>query len=530
MTPQELMQAILRARADLLWFGGIGTFIKAPGESDDMVGDRANDAVRISATEIRARVVGEGANLGMTQRGRVAFGLAGGRCNSDAIDNSAGVNTSDLEVNIKIAFGRALRDGRIDLKKRDTLLVAMTDEVAQLVLRNNYLQTLAVSLAERRGFEDFGFQLRLMQELEARGLLNRAVEMLPDDAAMSERQKAGKPLTRAEIGVLLAYAKIVLFDDLVATDVIDDAVLAVELRDYFPKRMRDSQADDIEAHRLRREIIATRVVNAMINDGGPTYLTRIADRTGADPAAIARAYIAVRGAFGLDNLRQAIDALDDKVSGTVQLGLYRAVQDLQFSETVWFLRNVSFDQGIGPITELFATAVDEVSKSIDAVVPKGIVEEIAGRAGSYRAAGVPDELALRVARLAALGEAPDIHLVADAAGCSLARAGSAFFATAERLHISRIEVLGRSLAVTDRYDGLALDRALATLGEAHRRITVAALGVGGGQAAPLEIWIGQHQAAVDRVVATNAAMTEGETATVSRVTVAANLLADLARH
>ena len=163
-------------------------------------------------------------------------------------------------------------------------------------------------------------------------------------------------------------------------------------------------------------------------------------------------------------------------------------------------------------------------------MPKGIVEEIAGRAGSYRAAGVPDELALRVARLAALGEAPDIHLVADAAGCSLARAGSVFFATAERLHISRIEALGRSLAVTDRYDGLALDRALATLGKAHRRITVAALGVGGGQAAPLEIWIGQHRAGVDRVVATNAAMTEGETATVSRVTVAANLLADLARR
>src|SRR6185369_5956648 len=201
-TPQEVMQAILRARADLLWFGGIGTFIKATGESDEAVGDRANDALRITAPEVRARVIGEGANLGMTQRGRIEFGLAGGRCNSDAIDNSAGVNTSDVEVNIKIALGGGVRVGKLDLARRNRLLAAMTDDVAALVLRNNYLQTLAISLTERRGFEDFGHQQRLMQELESRGLLDRRVETFPDDVGLGERRAAGKPLSRAEIGVL----------------------------------------------------------------------------------------------------------------------------------------------------------------------------------------------------------------------------------------------------------------------------------------------------------------------------------------
>ncbi len=212
-TPAEVIQAILRAPVDLLFFGGIGTFARDVGETDAEVGDRANDAIRITAVELRARVIGEGANLGMTQRARIEYGLAGGRCNSDAIDNSAGVNTSDVEVNIKIALGAAMRSGRLDGKRRDHLLAAMTHEIAALVLRNNYLQTLAISLSRRRGFEDFGFAQRLMQTLEARGLLDRQVEALPDDAMLAERRAAGAPLTRAEIGVLLAYAKMALSQD-----------------------------------------------------------------------------------------------------------------------------------------------------------------------------------------------------------------------------------------------------------------------------------------------------------------------------
>src|SRR6266481_2485726 len=219
VTPSEVMTAILKARVDLLWFGGIGTYIRASGESDDHVGDRANDPIRVVGADVRARVIGEGANLGATQRGRVEAAQKGIKLNTDAIDNSAGVNTSDVEVNLKIALARPERDGRLGQNDRNSLLAAMTDEVGTLVLRNNYLQTLALSLAERKGLAETGFLTRLMQSLEQRGLLDRAVEFLPDDVAIAERTRRGQPFTRPELAVLLAYAKLTLYEDLLLTSV-----------------------------------------------------------------------------------------------------------------------------------------------------------------------------------------------------------------------------------------------------------------------------------------------------------------------
>eukprot|EP01133_Synstelium_polycarpum_P024606 gene24606-29507_t len=244
------MTAILKAPVDLLWFGGIGTYIRSSFETDAEVGDRANDAIRITGLDVRAKVIGEGANLGVTQKARIEFGLAGGRCNSDAIDNSAGVNTSDVEVNIKIALAQAMRSGKLQRDKRDTLLESMTDEVGHLVLRNNYLQTLALSLAQRRGLTDLAYQSRFMSELEARKLLNRKVETLPDDKALAERQADGIALSRAELGVLLAYAKIVLSDQLLASNLPDDPYLERGLLDYFPKQMKEGYGEEIRTHRL----------------------------------------------------------------------------------------------------------------------------------------------------------------------------------------------------------------------------------------------------------------------------------------
>ena len=221
-TPQEVMRAILKAPVDLLFFGGIGTYVRAATEGDDAAGDRANDPVRITGGDLRCKVVGEGANLGMTQRGRIEAAMRGIRLNTDAIDNSAGVNTSDVEVNLKIALSRPMRDGRITRDDRNALLASLTDEVGRLVLRNNYQQTLALSLAERRGLEDLGFQQRMMQTLEARKLLDRADEFLPDDLELTERRRRSLPLTRPEIAVLLAYAKLSLKDDLLASSVPDD--------------------------------------------------------------------------------------------------------------------------------------------------------------------------------------------------------------------------------------------------------------------------------------------------------------------
>ena len=258
-TPQAVMNAILKAPVDLMWFGGIGTYIRirASYESDADADDHGNDSIRVTAPQLRCKVIGEGANLGVTHPARIEFNMLGGRCNSDAIDNSAGVNSSDVEVNIKIALAAAMKSGRLARPSCNKLLESMTESVAELVLRNNYLQTLSISLCERRGLKDFAQQQRLMHSLEARDLLDRHVEDLPDDAALAERQAAGIPLTRAEIGVLLAYAKIVALDDLMAGKVPDDPYLKEMLVDYFPPKMQKPYAKEVDSHRLRPEIIGT---------------------------------------------------------------------------------------------------------------------------------------------------------------------------------------------------------------------------------------------------------------------------------
>ena len=314
-SPTEIMNAILKAPADLLWFGGIGTYVRASGESNQEVGDRANDAIRVTAEEVRAKVIGEGANLGVTQRGRIEFGLRGGACNSDAIDNSGGVNSSDVEVNIKIALASAMRKGSLTRPARNRFLAEMTEEVGHLVLANNYQQTLALSLLRRRGLADLPYQARFMTALEARGLLDRAVETLPGPLALAEREARGEPLTRAELGVLLAYAKIVLFSDIVSSSVPDEQHFERDLLDYFPARMAKKYAAEIGSHRLRREIIARVVANDLVNRGGPAFVSRLQDLTGRGAADVVRAFTIARDGYGLTQLYAEIDALDNQIDG-----------------------------------------------------------------------------------------------------------------------------------------------------------------------------------------------------------------------
>jgi glutamate dehydrogenase len=530
LAPTDLIRAILTAQVDLLWFGGIGTYVRGTSETNADVGDRANDALRVAGRDLRAKVVGEGANLAMTQPARIEYGLAGGRCNSDAIDNSAGVNTSDVEVNIKIAFGTAMRAGKLDRQERNRQLAAMTDEVAALVLRNNYLQTLAISLAAARGFEDFPFQQRLMQALETAGRLDRKVEALPDDLAMAERQAAGKPLTRAEIGVLLAHAKISLYDELLTGDGPDDPAIGAELFRYFPATMHKPWRREIEKHPLRREIIATVVANAMINRGGPTFMTRVADRGGGTSGDIARAFFAVREAFQIEELCAEVDALDTRISGAVQTGLYLAIGEVVLSRTLWFLRNVPLAGDLRPVIAVYAKAVSAIEKIIPAGLPNAIAADLNAAAGAFVAAGVPEAVATRIAALPVLADATEIHLVAEKAGTKLARAAVAYFAVGEHFRIAHIDTAARRLPVTDYYDGLALDRALQRLSEARRAIAAGALAENASHAAPFAKWLDTRRAAIERIVARVRQITEGDELTVSRVAVAAHLLAELARE
>ncbi len=533
-TPQEVINAILRAPVDLLWFGGIGTYVKASGESNEAVGDRANDAIRVAGAELRCKVIGEGANLGMTQRGRIEAAFRGIRLNTDAIDNSAGVNTSDVEVNLKIALSIPMRDGRLRRPERNALLASITDEVAALVLRNNYQQPLAISLAERRGLEDLGFQQRLMQALEKRQLLDRAVEFLPDDLEIAERRRRAAPLTRPELAVLLAYAKLSLHDDLLNSSVPDDPYLARELGRYFPPSISSRFPDAVERHRLRRDIISTGLANSMINRGGPTLVVRIADQTGASVDRIAGAFATVRDSFGLTALNTAIEELDGHIAGEVQLTLFVAVQNLLLDRIVWFLRNVDLGQGLAGIVAHYQSGIAAVADMLDATLPQDATQAHAARAAALAAQGVPDALARRLADLPALAAAADAVLIADRTGKPVAEAAQTYFAAIAYFQLDRVVGAAGEIKVTDYFDRLALDRALDAIGDAMRRIAAEMLASGSGAASvdssvasSVASWV-KAKGGAERVrEAVQDIAASG--LTLSKLSVAASMLGDLAR-
>jgi glutamate dehydrogenase len=527
-TPQEVMSAILKAPADLLFFGGIGTYVRAAGETDDAVGDRANDPIRIAGADLRCKVIGEGANLGMTQLGRIETALRGIRLNTDAIDNAAGVNTSDIEVNIKIALSRPEHDGRLKREDRDRLLGEMTDDVADLVLRNNYQQTLALSLAQRRGMDDLGFEQRLMQTLEARGHLDRAVEFLPDDMALEERRRRTQPLTRPELAVLLAYAKLALSQDLLASSVPDDPYLAREVFRYFPPLLAARFPDALEHHRLRRDIIVTQLTNSMINRGGPSLIVRIADQTGASVDRIAAAFAAVRNSFGLVALNTEIDALDAKVPGETQLSLYAAVQDLLIDRLVWFLRNVDMSKGLASVIEHYQAGIDDVGEALDRVLPQDAREQRAARANELKSKGVPEALAQHMADLPVLIFAPDIVVVADRSRKPVADVAATYFASGAYFRLDRIVAAARDIRVGDYFDRLALDRSLNTIEDAQRRLAADMMSDGVRGADAVEAWIKPRSQQVERIrLAVHEIAASG--LTLSKLAVAASMLGDLAQ-
>jgi glutamate dehydrogenase len=529
-TPFEVMSAILKARVDLLWFGGIGTYIRSASESDAEVGDRANDAIRISGSQLRAKVVGEGANLGVTQRGRIEAARAGMRLNTDAIDNSAGVNTSDVEVNFKIALASAVRDNRLTMEERNALLPQMTEDVAALVLRNNYLQTLALSLAERRKAEDMAFAESFMRMLEAEGRLDRGVEFLPGEEALEERAKRGEGLTRPELSVLLAYAKIALDDHIRASDVPDDPYFEGELTRYFPVEMRERFLGDIKGHRLRREIIATQLSNAVINRAGPTVAARLAGETGLDAALMTRAYAAVRDSFGLLDLNTAIDALDGKIGGDAQLAFYRGVQDMVLSQLAWFMRNAKLTAG--SLTETvgtFKAGIAAVSASLDDSLPPAAAAARSARLFDLVKAGAPEPLARPLADLACLASAPDIVMIAQGSGKPIEAVAKVHFGIDDLIGIGTLGGAAAHMPLADAYDRLARDRAIATIGAAHRGITAKVVerpapddGPGGALAA----WSTDSNVvrARERLLALAASAPS-----IAKLTVAAGLLDDLAR-
>ena len=528
-SPAEIIGAILQGTAaDLLWFGGIGTYVRASGETNQEVGDRANDAIRINAADLKVKVVGEGANLGMTQRARIEFDLLGGACNSDAIDNSGGVNSSDVEVNIKIALASAMRKGTLTRPARNRLLAEMTEEVAALVLTNNYDQTLAISLARKRGLAALPHQARFMADLEERGLLDRQVETLPSPQALAERQLRGEALTRAELGVLLAYAKIVLAADLLHSSLPDETHFERDLLGYFPRRMAKKYQAEISGHRLRREIIARVVTNNVVDRAGPSFVRRLQDSSGRPAADVVRAFTVVRDGFGLAAVYRDIDALDNKVDGTAQLDFYQTCGRLIGVATAWFLKNDLRDLALDVRIVELRDARKVLEPQIGVLLPDFVRGRLADRQAAFQQAGAPQPLAEQLTALTIAELLPDIALIARQADADAIAAAKAFFAVGEAFRISRIEDGARAITPADYYDGLALVRGQ----RCHRHGPPPGRG-GGADQPSRRRRAGRRVAGCGRRADRDArerlqAITEGAELTVSRLTVAAGLLSDLA--
>ncbi len=463
VTPNELIRAMLQASTDLLWFGGIGTYIKSSHESNSDVGDRSNDTVRVDADQVKARVIGEGANLGVTQLGRVAFALKGGRLNTDAVDNSAGVDCSDHEVNIKILLRSVERAGELTRRKRDRLLIQMTDEVAELVLRDNYLQTGTLSVTQ---FIEQRLTDRLvsyMRWLERDGQLDRGLECLPDDETLADRKRDRIGLARPELCTLMAYAKIALYNELLESHFPDESHMSTELLRYFPAPLRETLADQIEQHQLRREIVATMTTNSMINRAGITFAHEVKEKTGKQFCDVARGFVISRQIFSLRELSRQIDALDGVVSAETQASMHYEVGRLIERATTWFLNHGGQPLEVGRLIEAYACGVQQVSDSLDDLLTDSDRQFVQRRTARFTTEGVPEPLAVKVAQLRTLVPACDIVRIAGEVGTDVFRAGSVYFGIGDRLGLDWLRRQAGNLPVNSHWENLAITSAVADL-------------------------------------------------------------------
>lgn len=501
IAPNDLIVVLLKAQVDLLWFGGIGTYIKASFETNADAGDRANDAVRVNGNQIRATVVGEGANLGITQRGRIEMAQSGVRLNTDAIDNSAGVDCSDHEVNIKILVNQVLANGDMTLKQRNQLLADMTDEVGALVLRDNYLQTQAISLVRSRGVDLLDHQVRLIRMLERAGRLDRGIEFLPDDETIAERLTNRTGLTRPELAVLIAYSKLWLFDEIIDSDLPDDPSMEADLIAYFPTPLRETYASQIKAHKLKREIIATHAANSIVNRAGITFMTQIMEKTGQPPAVIARAYVVSRDAYGLRQLWTDIEALDTKVSADVQLDMLNAANRLIERNTLWVLRHVPQPIDQGALIASLREGAEALLGAVDSLCSADMAEAIARRVEALTAAGVPDDLARRVAYMGLLESVPDVVRLSGELNVGVAVAAAQYFAVGSRFGLSWLHSAAEALLLSgSHWEKLAAAAVIDELYALQRAVTARILTTQPGLAPDqaLANWAEGYRAAVDR--------------------------------
>src|SRR5712691_165277 len=497
LAPADLIKSILRARADLLWLGGIGTYVKATTEEHAAARDRANDAVRIDASALRVRVVGEGANLGFTQKARIEYDLRGGKINTDAIDNSAGVDTSDHEVNIKILLNDAIERGELRAEDRNKLLAEMTDEVGHLVLRDNYEQTQAISITHTLGESVLDEQARFMRALERAGKLDRAIEGLPDDDTIAERHAAHIGLTRPEIAMLMAYSKIVLYADLLGSDLPDDPQLVHDLLLYFPVALRDRFRAAVERHRLRREIIATYLTNNIINRVRPTLVMQLTEETGKPPSDVARAFTIIRESFGLRSLWAEIEALDNKLPARIQIEMMIEVGRLLERAIAWLLRSAYEKLDIAAYVAEFRPRIDTLAEHLHEVLPAALMTSLKTRQGELEASGIPSRLAYRVASLSVMSAALDIVRLTRA-GRPVDDVARVYFGLGARFGLDRLRAAGASIAADTPWQKAAVAAVVDDLFNYQSILASRVISEANG-GRPVETWLSSRARIVERV-------------------------------
>ncbi len=508
LSPAELIRTILKSPVELLYLGGIGTYVKAPSESHAEAGDKANDLVRVDATELRCQVVGEGANLGFTQAGRISFARwggplgQGGRIDTDAIDNSAGVDTSDHEVNIKILLGQAIRAKTLKAKDRNALLASMTTEVGAHVLKHNYDQTLGLSLQEANAPAELEAHARFMQDLEAKGRLDRKVEGLPRAAALEELRAQGKGLSRPELAVITAYAKLELSAQIVASTAPEDDYFAHMLGAYFPTPLARFQAE-MGRHRLRREIIATGLANQIVDMAGPTFPGRLMTAVGCDAGMLVSAFEAARQVFRLHEAWSAVDALDLKAPAQAQLALYQAIARVLRGQTYWLAREgVLKHSRVQALIDAYRPAADVLMQSdADDLLSPFEREESQRLFQSFVDAGAPDALARKIASLSTLAPATEIADLSTETGRKVAAIARLYAETGSALGLDRLRAACAAITPQDAYERAALRSLIVDLISEQTRRVQAVLGdaADAPEAEALTQWLTPRQPAIDRV-------------------------------
>ncbi len=533
ITPTELISALLSSEVDLIWNGGIGTYIKASDETHADVGDKANDGLRVNADEVRARVIGEGGNLGVTQKGRMELAAHGCRLNTDFIDNAGGVDCSDHEVNIKILLNELVSQQDMTVKQRNLMLSDMTDAVADLVLENNYRQVQAISLATGRSAISMAEYRRFINALESDGKLNRELEFLPSDDVLSDRQAASQGMTRPEVSVLVSYSKSDLKEKLLASEVAQDSYLGRELFTAFPERIRTDFGPQLEQHRLRAEIIATQIANHMVNMMGINFAERLLTSTGADVEHIVRAYIVARDVFSLQPLWEEVESLDYKVSADIQAEMMYNLQHLIRRATRWFVRNRPASMDCAQESDSFCEHLKMITHKLDELL-SGTPHEIWQDAYSrYCEAGVPTTLAEVVAGGRALYAALSIIEVASERSVSVDRVAQVFYGLGEQLQLQWFSSQLNDLGIHSYWQALARDTFRDDLEIQHRALTAAVLTSATSAEQPvsecLSAWLEQNQTHIVRWLGMLNELKNASNEDYAMYTVAVRELADMAR-